>query len=116
MRLLMFNISVKVYLILFVIIGYNSQALTITSAATGNWSAGATWVGGVAPSPTDNVIIASSHIITVNGAYTCANLTIGSSNNSPTLKITTVGNSLTITGLLTMNSGNFSGTYNLGSI
>jgi len=109
----MFNISVKVYLILFVIIGYNSQALTITSAATGNWSAGATWVGGVAPSPTDNVIIASSHIITVNGAYTCANLTIGSSNNSPTLKITTVGNSLTITGLLTMNSGNFSGTYNL---
>lgn len=113
MRLLMFNISVKVYLILFVIIGYNSQALTITSAATGNWSAGATWVGGVAPSSTDNVIIASSHIITVNGAYTCANLTIGSSNNSPTLRITTVGNSLSITGLLTMNSGNFGGTYTL---
>ena len=89
------------------------QAATITSNATGNWSAGATWVGGVAPSSTDNVIIAANHVVTVNGTYTCANLTIGSTGSSPTLKITTAGNALTITGLLTMNSGNFTGTYTL---
>jgi hypothetical protein len=86
---------------------------TITSNATGNWSAGATWVGGIVPGPTDNVVIVSNHVITVNGIYTCANLTIGSTNSSCTAKITAAANSLTITGLLTMNSSNATGTYTL---
>lgn len=50
---------------------------TITSAAGGNWSAAATWVGGVVPSADNHVVIAAGHSVNadVNIART-QNLTI----------------------------------------
>lgn len=57
---------------------------TITSAATGNWSAGATWVGGIAPTTGDNAVISSGHVVTVDG-----NVTIG--NDTATAAITING-------------------------
>jgi len=64
---------------------------TITSAAIGNWSAGATWVGGVAPTTGDTAILA--HNVTVD-----VNVSVGTSpNNSTTAAITlNTGRTLTI--------------------
>jgi hypothetical protein len=73
---------------------------TITSAASGNWSNTATWVGGVVPTSIDTVIITSSHIIQAD-----VNITVVSINSTSTgyLEVTT---NRTITALLLSDSGN----------
>jgi len=44
----------------------------ITSNASGNWSAGGTWVGGVAPASGDSAVIANTHVVDIDG-----NITVG---------------------------------------
>jgi hypothetical protein len=47
-----------------------------TSAQSGLFSAGSTWVGGNAPAPYDDIIIASGHTVTLDAAPTVFNIAI----------------------------------------
>ena len=50
---------------------------TITSAATGNWNATSTWVGGAIPDSLHDVLISAGHSITINSAAYCNNISFG---------------------------------------
>lgn len=78
----------------------SAQTTYYTRGAGGNWSNPATWstagCNGAAattiPGPLDNVIICNSNgggavTVTVDGNYTCNNLTIGNGNNACYLNI-----------------------------
>jgi hypothetical protein len=81
------------------ILTLSSFAATITSVAGGgNWNSTATWVGGVIPTSTDDVVIAGNVTITAAGAA-CANLTV---NSGVTLTLNNP-NPLTVNSTLTNN-------------
>jgi hypothetical protein len=84
------------------ILSLSGFAATITSTGGGgNWNIAGSWVGGVVPAATDNVVIAGN--VTITAPASCANLTINAGAN---LTING-GQSLTL-------SGNFvdNGTFN----
>ncbi len=101
------NIFYASLLLITLISGISLAQVTITSAASGNWNDAATWVGGVAPSGIDAVIIASTHTVTVDNAGALGEaVTV---NAGGTLNIVGAGgakfaSSLAVNGTLTVNT------------
>jgi len=64
-------ISIIVGILIVSILGLSQEAfaLPITSAQTGNWKDDSTWVGGVVPAGTDDVVIDNGHVVTINWRY-----------------------------------------------
>ncbi len=98
----------------------NAQTITATTTG-GNWNAGGTWVGGVAPTSSNPVVIPGNSTVTVNvGTAACASLTINSGNNNQTGTLNFINTGvgvLTISGNLVIGgSGNRMGALNMTNV
>jgi len=105
MKYLKLTIYLSIFLALFAL-AQSANAATITSTSSGgNWSASWTWNGGVAPTATDDVVIATtgSSSVLLNVGSTAANVTINAGAN-----LRNGTKQLTVTGDLT-NNGKFTG-------
>jgi hypothetical protein len=84
-----------------------------STAAGGNWSAAATWVGGVVPTATDNVTIVDGSTVTIDvTTATCLNLTVGQGTSGVLQYISTPASTLTVNGNVTVATG---GTFTAGA-
>jgi hypothetical protein len=94
--------TVRISLVLCLIVGLGTaHAANVTSAASGLWSATATWQGGVLPGTTDTVIIRNVDTVTIDMAATCAGLQV----NGVFQVSKTVIVDMIINGNLTVNAG-----------
>lgn len=110
-----FGISCITALLFILFASVSSRAATITSVASGNWSATGTWSGGVVPTSADSVIIASGHTVTVNANYTCMALAVLTGNSGITTGTVSVstGFTLTVTNGVHLIDGKADATLNL---
>ncbi len=97
--------------------GMNTYAATITSAASGNWTAATTWDGGTVPTATDDVVIASGTTVTINDnaiATTVASLQVNGILNFSSTAVNpfTIEGNLDVSG--TFNAYNYNGTTYTG--
>jgi hypothetical protein len=105
-----------VFLLVLVSCFLRTHAASFTSSGSGgNWSNAATWGGAGVPGSSDNVTIAHGTTVTVNGNYSCNNLTIGDATSSAATLTVSSTNTLTINGACSINPNNLSSTYTLNA-
>lgn len=63
---------------LFLITIFSVEGAVFTSAQSGNFSNGSTWIGGNPPGYGDDIVIAAGHTVTLDGNVTVFNITIES--------------------------------------
>ncbi len=79
---------------------------TITSTTTGgNWNVGGTWVGGVVPGASNDVIIADGATVTINANITVASLTVGQGTSGILTFDGVAARAVTVTGNVTIAAG-----------
>jgi hypothetical protein len=89
-----------------ILVNFSAKAATKTAAATGNWSAGATW-GGSIPASGDIIIIASPFTVTLDVNIAVASVTI---NSGGIFNGGTGSNTLTVNAAGTItNNGTYTG-------
>jgi len=81
-----------------------AHAVTVTSAGSGNWNVGGTWVGGAVPGTTDDVVIANGHTVTLTANAQCGSLTFNLPGNSKTSTLA-VGTWTFTTGSISLTGG-----------
>lgn len=119
-----YSISTLAGVLMVILFSGNVFSATYYTRANGNWSDVNSWstasCGGVAaasvPGAGDDVIITCSgtgRTITVDGNFSCNNLTVGDFAQNATVQITNAANSLTINGILVLNTTNANRTYRL---
>ena len=98
----------------------------ILSAATGNFNAGATWVGGIVPGAADEARASTTHVITITADVTCTEISNAGTgtyvlNSGVTLTANVTNKSLSTSTLLTFSaatpaSGSIIGNCTGGSV
>ncbi|MCP9749472.1 T9SS type A sorting domain-containing protein [Ferruginibacter sp. HRS2-29] len=102
----------KIYFIFMMLLAVANSAFSqITSTASGgNWSNTATWVGGVVPGGSDDVIIADGATVTINTDASALSVTVGQGTSGilqfeqATARTLTVGGNVTVAAGATFRS------------
>ncbi|MBN2663721.1 MAG: G8 domain-containing protein, partial [Bacteroidales bacterium] len=102
--------NVFAFIVFYLLTTISAFSVDITSTlAGGNWSLGATWVGGVVPTAADNVTIVSGATVTIDqdvsivDLFVNGNLVIG--NDATSRSVTIAGNStITVGGNFTVGA------------
>jgi hypothetical protein len=96
MKIKFLLINKNIWSLLFILLTFSfANAATITSAGSGNWATGSTWVGGVVPLVTDNVTIVAGHTVTVTVAASITNLNLSTATSKLVINS---GQTLTVSG------------------